>query len=72
MQSSSASRLRDQVSYPYKTTGKREHRLSVFENKVVRIFGPTGEDAENYVVRSFIVCSFRKINVIRSMKRDQR
>jgi hypothetical protein len=45
---------------------KREHRLRVFENRVLRrIFGPERGDVrevgENCLMRSFIICTLRQI-----------
>jgi hypothetical protein len=47
-------------------TLKEEHRLRVFENRVLRkIFGPQGNEVagggENYIMRSFITCTLHKV-----------
>jgi hypothetical protein len=41
-----------------------EHRLRVFENRVLRIFGPKGRKTyrgENYIIMSFMTCILRRI-----------
>jgi hypothetical protein len=43
-----------------------EHRLRVFENRVLRIFGQkrvevAGDWRENCIMRSFIICNLRQI-----------
>jgi hypothetical protein len=45
---------------------RKEHRLGVFENRVLRrILGPKRDEVlggrKNYITRSFIICSLRKI-----------
>jgi hypothetical protein len=45
---------------------REEHRLRVFENRVLRrIFGPEGmkweEDGENCIMRNSIVCTLHQI-----------
>jgi hypothetical protein len=54
--------------YEYETwslTLREEHRLTVFENRVLRrIFGPKrdGEEVrENYIIRSFITCTLPQV-----------
>jgi hypothetical protein len=44
-------------------TLREEHRLRVFENRVLRIFGPkqNEEVGENCIVRSFISCTFCQV-----------
>jgi hypothetical protein len=46
-------------------TLRKEHRLTVFENKVLRrIFGPKRDEMtggrENCIVRSFVICALRQ------------
>ena len=43
-----------------------EHRLRVFENRMLRrIFGPKRDEVtgsgEDYITRSFMVCTYRKL-----------
>jgi hypothetical protein len=45
---------------------REEHRLRVFENRVLRrIFGPKGDEVtggwRNYIMRSFITCTFPQV-----------
>jgi hypothetical protein len=52
-------------------TLREEHRLRVFENKLFRkIFGPKKDEVtrewENYITRSFMICTFRIIRLIKS------
>jgi hypothetical protein len=53
------------VLYGCKTlslTLREEHRLRVFENRVLRrIFGPKGESGENCIIRSFVICTLRQV-----------
>jgi hypothetical protein len=46
-------------------TLREEDRLRVIQNRVLRIFGPKKDEAkqvrENYIIRSFITCTFRQI-----------
>jgi hypothetical protein len=57
------------VLYGCKTcslTLKEEHRLTVFENKVLRrIFGPRRDEVagggENCIMRSFVICALRQV-----------
>jgi hypothetical protein len=47
-------------------TLKEEHRLGVFENRVLRrIFGPKRDEetgnGENCVARSFVICTLRQV-----------
>jgi hypothetical protein len=47
-------------------TLREEHRLRVFENRVLRrIFGPKRDEmikaGENYIMRSFITCIVRQV-----------
>jgi hypothetical protein len=43
-------------------TLREEHRLSVFENRMLRrIFGPKREAGENCMMRSFIIYIFQHI-----------
>jgi hypothetical protein len=50
--------------YGYLTL-REEHRLRVFENRVLRIFGPKRDEVrevgENYIMRSFITCTPHKV-----------
>jgi hypothetical protein len=41
-------------------TLREEHRLRVFENRALRIFGPKREIGENCIMRSFITCTTDK------------
>jgi len=42
-----------------------EHRLGVFENRVLKIFGPKGDEVignrEDYITRRFLICDTRQI-----------
>jgi hypothetical protein len=40
---------------------KEEHRLRVFENRVMRIFGKWREAGKHCTVRSFITCTLNQI-----------
>jgi hypothetical protein len=47
-------------------TLREEHRLRVFENRMLRkIFGPKRDEAtesgENFLTRNFTICSLRKV-----------
>jgi hypothetical protein len=45
-------------------TLREEHRLRVFENRVLRrIFGPKREEVteENYTPRRFMICTYRQV-----------
>jgi hypothetical protein len=47
-------------------TLREEHRLRVFENRVLRrIFGPKRErereNGENCITRSFVICTLRQV-----------
>jgi hypothetical protein len=47
-------------------TLREEHRLRVFENRVLRrIFGPkrdeVTENIENCIMRSFVICTLRQV-----------
>jgi hypothetical protein len=47
-------------------TLREEHRLRVFDNKVLRRFGPkrdkvTGGGGENCTMRSFVICTLRQV-----------
>jgi hypothetical protein len=47
-------------------TLREEHRLRVFENRVLRrIFGPkrdeVTEDGENCIMRSFVICTLGRV-----------
>jgi hypothetical protein len=43
-------------------TLRKEHRLRVFENRVLRrIFGPTRENGENCITRSFVICTLQQV-----------
>jgi hypothetical protein len=47
-------------------TLREEHRLSVFENRVLRrIFGPKRDEVmgelENYIIKSFITCTLHQV-----------
>jgi hypothetical protein len=47
-------------------TLREEHRLRVFENRVLRrIFGPKRDevtgDGENYITRRFMICTLRQV-----------
>jgi hypothetical protein len=47
-------------------TLREEHRLRVFENRVLRrIFGPNRDEVtgewRNYIMRSFITCTLRQV-----------
>ena len=57
-------------------TLRKEHRLSVFENRLLRkiqgLRGTTWQGSrENYIKRSFVICNFSP-NVIRVMKSRRR
>jgi hypothetical protein len=43
-------------------TLREEHRLRVFENRVLRIFGPKRDEVigENCIMKSFITCNPRQ------------
>jgi hypothetical protein len=57
------------VLYGYETwslTLREEHRLKVFENRVLRrIFGPKRDKVkvfgENCIMRSFVICTLRQV-----------
>jgi hypothetical protein len=56
------------VLYGCKTwslTVREEHKLRVFENRVLRIFGPKRDGVmgggENCITRSFIICTLRQV-----------
>jgi hypothetical protein len=43
---------------------REEHRLRVFENRLLRIFGPKGDEVtggENCITRSFVNCTLRQV-----------
>jgi hypothetical protein len=41
---------------------REEHRLRVFENRVLRrLHGPNGDEIINWIMRSFITCTLLKI-----------
>jgi hypothetical protein len=47
-------------------TLREEHKLKVFENRVLRrIFGPkrdeVRENGENCILRSFVICTLRQV-----------
>jgi len=43
-------------------TLREEHRLRVFENRVLRrVFGPKREAEEDYVMRIFVTCMLHQI-----------
>jgi hypothetical protein len=46
----------------WSVTLREEHRLQVFENRVLRIFGPKREGSEeNFVTRSLMICTSHPI-----------